>query len=478
MRHIAHRSCAGARLVLAGILAIPAGVSAQDPAPDPIVLAIEPLLQSDSALVRGEAALALAATGDPKYHPQILDIATDKDPVARHRGMLALGLLGQPGSDILLDRVSRKSSRDSVERLLAALALGLLPDEPRVPAIDDFFRRAGSASRKRIRDELVCLLLGFRRTPHPQRLTVLRTFVADATYRNRSELALVIDILARVPSVDNRTTFLAQLGSKNKEISIATLAALADRRVTFEPKHWKQIQRIAEHAAHQSVRAAALDLLAFHRKPDALGIAGRFLHGEDPECVGAAIRTILALGGSTLRQNIEDRILATTDSPLRSAMLRAKKGPHGDAFVKACIDIARSGEHSFELRASATKIVAEAGWSDLLPTATRLFLAARDPESAADLAVALERLGVTVDDKVLQTKTVEDVALFPMRLRALLAAGSQQALATTLQYLTKPPSDAVQLDALRAYRSVRVNLFDKASWRLVPPALHDLLGDR
>ena len=475
-RHIAHRGGAGARLFATAVTLLLTGVTAaQNPTSDPVILAIEPLLDSQSAVVRGEAALALAATGESKYHADILGLAVDPEPAARHRAILALGLLGQPGSDILLSRVLKKSARDSDERFLAALALGLLPDEPRVPAIDEFFNRASSASRKRIRTELVCVLIGFRKLPHPQRMTTLRGFISDATYRNRAELSLVIESLARVPSAQNREAFLGQLGTKNSEILMASLTALADRRVKFQRSHWERILHLAEHAPTPGVRARALDLLAFHRQAEALGVAGRALLGQAPESVAAAIRTVLTLGGSPLREGVEDRILATAEPMLQAAMLRAKKVPHGDDFVKACIAISRDAERSFEVRAGATKIVAEAGWKELLPTATQLFLSARDRESAERLALAMERLGATIDDKFLPAKTVEEVALLPMRLRALMSAGSVNAFKILLGLLTKPPSNGLQLDALRAYRSVRLDFLDNTSRALLPPLLRKLL---
>ena len=87
----------------------------------------------------------------------------------------------------------------------------------------------------------------------------------------------------------------------------------------------------------------------------------------------------------------------------------------------------------------------------------------------------MERLGATIDDKFLPAKTVEEVALLPMRLRALMSAGSVNAFKILLGLLTKPPSNGLQLDALRAYRSVRLDFLDNTSRALLPPLLRKLL---
>ena len=158
--------------------------------PDPILAQIEPLLRSEDPAVRGEAALALATSRDRRFYQAILEMASDKAQAARHRALLALGHLQHPGTDTILQQTLRTSSRDSLDRLLAAMALGILPEEPRIPAIDEFFVRVHSSSQRRIHGEFSSLLLGMLHHPQAPYRKSLESFLEDASYRNRPILAL------------------------------------------------------------------------------------------------------------------------------------------------------------------------------------------------------------------------------------------------------------------------------------------------
>ena len=122
------------------------------------------LLAHADPVVRGEAALAVAATGDLQYYPAILAIARDRAPKARLRGILALGYLAAPGAEFFLGEVLLKSkgSRRGPEPAAAALALGLLPDEHPAPAIDTYLRQVRGGSYRKHRQTLAALLLGSR----------------------------------------------------------------------------------------------------------------------------------------------------------------------------------------------------------------------------------------------------------------------------------------------------------------------------
>jgi hypothetical protein len=56
-----------------------------------------------------------------------------------------------------------------------------------------------------------------------------------------------------------------------------------------------------------------------------------------------------------------------------------------------------------------------------------------------------------------------------------MSAGNMDAFKILLELLTKPPSNGLQLDALRAYRSVRLDFLDNTSRALLPPLLRKLL---
>ena len=65
----------------------------------PLLAEAEELLHHRSPELRGEAAMILASSGIRRHHPAILELARDGHPDARLRGILALGILGAPGSE-------------------------------------------------------------------------------------------------------------------------------------------------------------------------------------------------------------------------------------------------------------------------------------------------------------------------------------------------------------------------------------------
>lgn len=452
-------------------------LGAQALVPDPVIAQIEPLLRAEAPALRGEAALALATTRDSRFYPAILAIAHDQEPAARHRALLALGYLEHPGSDVLLNRILRNAPRDSLDRAVTAMALGLLPEEPRVPAIDEFFARVHASSRKRIRDELSSMLLGMLHRPHPSHRAALQSILDDASYRNRPILVLVLENLAKVPLGLEVATLEKLLRNNNAGIVDASLRALNRPTTRLNAGQRKIILDLAERSKSTvEVRIAALGLLTGRRQPEALDLAHTFLDGEVPELAAAAVRTLLKLGGGALRESLEARILATGDTSLQLAMLGAKSAPHSDDFVKACLALASDKTCETARRIRTGLITAEAGWKEVVPVLVDLFLEADDPATMTDLAQALRALDVDLRKKIYPTKTLADTARLGDRVHALLAAGHKQAPSLLIEILaTKTTPQDVKAAIVRAYRLTHLTTLEDRVLALAPAGVRALL---
>jgi hypothetical protein len=463
--------------LLCGLLLGPGSRAlAQDPLPDLIIAAIEPLLQSSSAELRGEAALAVATTREPRFYPPILEVAHDKEPAARHRAILALGYLQHPGSDVFLDRVLRKAPKDSLDRSLAALALGLLPDQPRVPALDRFFAELTSSSRKRYHDRLNCMLLGLLHEAHPSRLTVLGDLLQNASYRNRPVLELVLENLARMPTTLEPRVLVAMLRSTNPQVVAASLRVLARHRIELDDQGQARILKLADRPATPAVRTAALEVLTALRHPASFDVARELLAADDPELAAAGVRTMLNLGGSTLREPIENRILAAGDGEVQAAMFDAKAPPHSDGFVTACLKIAGDTSSGPVRRLRAAKVAAAAGWKEVTPIVVTLFLEAGTADELLCGAGQLTALDADLTNKIHPAKTLVDTELMPVRLGALLRAGHKQARGLLLSILADPATDAVtRIAVIRAYRLAYLPSLPAAARSLAPAGVQELL---
>ena len=472
MRQSAQLGCGFA--LYAGILApllLGGALGAQ--IPDPALLAIEPILRAESAELRGEAALALASTGEERHYQAVLALASDPEPAARQRALLALGYLGRPGPEALLRRILTKAPRDSVDRLSAAIALGLLPDEPRLYAIDEFFERASGASQKRVNDEFICLLLGMAQRPHPLRQTILEEYLEDDTYRDDDILALVITALARTGTRPT-AALIGQLSSENNRITEAVLRGLAQPDITCTEDERREIIRLAKFHRSDRVRSAALDLLTYRRDAEALELASEAIADNSSKVAAAAVRAILKLGGGTMREQAAQTILETRDPKRQAEMLRAKSSPHRKEFVDACLSLATDTRQDLLVRICAAKIAAEAGHHQIAPVLRRLFLEAQDLSAMSIAASALQELDSDLDN--LPTKTIEDLAQLQNRLRALLGAGHKGGTDNLLRILDpKKAGGDYRLEAVRAYRLTRLEPLTRGRGESLPPVLKEIL---
>ena len=121
-------------------------------------------------------------------------------------------------------------------------------------------------------------------------------------------------------------------------------------------------------------------------------------------------------------------------------------------------------------------VYAAAGEKRIGPVLTSLFLQAGRRASMAQLAHGLRQLKVDILDKIYPTKTFEDTARLPERMRALLTARHPQAAGLLGRILAaKTTTHDLRAQLLRAYRSNQLPSIQPAWSRFAPKGVRDLL---
>ncbi len=463
----------------AAVAGAPALLRAQDPEPRvaPAVQAeVTLLLDHTNPEMRGEAALALAVhSPDQSFYSKILAMAQDREAAARHRAILAVGLLGSPGADVFLGDLLTRSPTGSVERLLAALALGMLPEAASAPARDEFLHRIQGGSIKRHRDAMAAMLVGLSSGAHPSKMQAMRELLGDAAIKDLGIRRLLIRVLAGVPSPENTRLLVRAVDASTAEVSISALQALTDPRCRLDNDAMQQIHRLARRSGNPGVRAAALDVLVSRRQAAALDLAPKAIGSKYPSMIGAGVRAALSLGGGSLRKELDNSTLLRRDPLQQAMMLEVSRGPHAREFLLRISEIAKRKDARMELRVQAAAVVAAAGWKSIVPTLSNLFLVAEQPRHLHTLAECLQKLDVDLTAKVYPPTSLETAHRLPARLRALIAAGNTNAVAAVSKALkSKDVAQETKLEMLRAYRLAN-QPWPEPTLRLAPDAVQALL---
>lgn len=470
----AHRSCeiaqlphplggllARLRLALAalvtGWMAGAAGAQAQGlPISPQLEREFNELLHHDDPVVRGEAALALAATGDVRHYDAILEVAHDRAPEAELRGVLAVGYLAAPGSEAFLGELLAESSRRDRARSVAALALGLLPENHEAAAIDAYLRSVQGASYRQHRDTLMALLLGLAKTPHPSRVAAVRALLEDAANREPLLRRLAIEVLAHVPGSLTLPQVETLLHSEQTVERLGALLAL--RQGVAEPSAacFDEIASLARRDRDPEVRAAALRLLTKKRHLAALDIVPQALRSGGPEEAAAAVEAALQLGGGALRLATEDYILATQSAAAQARMLEVYGASRSPDFLDGCLRLAGDAKTNDRVRIAATTLLAGSGDARVAPIARTLFAAAETQDDLDALARALLRLDALdlVVGNLYPPTSPRDSRMWHLRLHALLTAQHPPALNLFEESLRRTRRNAErQAELLRAFRT-------------------------
>jgi HEAT repeat protein len=449
----------GAACALATVLLLGAGAGlAQDPVDDITARVVQSdarkLLADPDPVVRGEAALAVATAKDPADYDSILAVARDKEPEARLRGLVALGLQGAPGAEqVLVGHLGEAEARESDAAIAAACALGLLPDDA-ATLISKTLAAFLRGSQRRQRDALLALLTALATRDCKDQHQPLIHLLEDAAIRDVVVRAAVLEALARTsPGIPERLQKqVLERGEPSERIAV--LRPL-DAAKGLPETILAVVVRLATSDGVAAVRATALAALTSARHLPALDLAARALKSQRPEEVEQGVRTALALGGGSMRGALERHVLATADHGLQAAMLRGFVGSISPEFAETCRRIGADRKKPLPLRAEAALLLGRHGDERAVPILRDAFLDAEDPDLLLALASAVLKLEKEPPDlqRLHRGTQSQDLWSEPARLCALVHAGHPAAVRLLLEGLRAPATVPAQRAALlRVFR--------------------------
>jgi len=459
---------------LALALAWPAQAQGVTPALETLRGDLEVLLSDRNPSIRGEAALALAATGDSKYHSAIREITRDRSRAARLKGIVALGVLGSPGAETVLGELLLAPGPPSPDRDAAALSLGLLPDSFPVPAIERYFNRVDGGSYRKNHDTLSSMLVGLSLAPHPSRVPTLARLLDDAANRDPRLRRLAMLALAANPDALPQIETAEWLGSKHEDERLGALEAIEATGEDPGQEAIKLIGRTARRDRSPRVRAAALRVLTRLRHPDSLELSVVAIGSRHVEEVAAGVDTARRLGGGTIRMAMEDQILHAKRADLQAAMLAEYDASANPEFVTGCLRLAEDRRTAEAVRVQAASLAARSGERKSGGTIRELFAQAKDVANLRALAAAAHTLDPSLIslDRVFPPTSGDDLRLLAARTEALLAArhpGAPGLLKEALGSELLQTGTRAQL--LRALRRVALGHLDAEVSRALPKAL-------
>ncbi|MBM4063085.1 MAG: HEAT repeat domain-containing protein [Planctomycetes bacterium] len=418
------------------------------------------LLLHRDPVVRGEAALVLAARSDPANHVAIVAVAADDDPAARLRGLLALGLQASPGvASLLADELLDHGERTRPAGLAAAYALGSLPPDHAPAIVTETLTSFLQASWRRQRDVLAALLLGMRRHAQAPQTTALRRLFDEESNRDPDLRAALLGLLLPIdPTFDApRLRRVLERGSEAERLALVHW--LAVNPSPGETDLLPAVARLAVHGTRPELRARALEALTRLRHLPALEFAARALRSTDPGEVGQAVQSALRIGGTSMRGALERHLLAEPDPRLQAAMLRAWSAPPSPALADACAEFARRSTPDPALRCAAVLLLARCDAPRAAPMLRDAFRQVNDSGQLELLARALVREPASAPPLARLLDGAADLHGRPAAWRALLGAGHPEAVRQLLACLRDPGADARDLAAaLRAWREVTTPL--------------------
>lgn len=450
-----------------------------------IAAAARDLTHAD-ATVRGEAALIVAAQHAPEHTARLLGLAQDTEPASRQRALVAIGLAGAPGAvQLLAPLVADVNRRADAEGVIAAYALGLVPDDSAETTINSLLASMSQSSWRRQRDVLVALLLALRSNPTHAQATALRQVWDDESLRDADVRGLLLQVLLPLDNLLTRgrdnapeaTGWRRLLDRGSEPERAALLGYIAANPTPIDVGLVETLTRIAAHAGGTDQRTAALAALTRMRHLSTLDLAATALDDRDPAVVAQAMRSALAIGGAGMRTVLEAHMLHAEDSSL-AAMLPAYDAPPSPDLADFCARLAADPQRRPALRIAAARTLARSSPERAAPMLRDLFRSAKDKTALPGLAAALCAPGVEPPplDRLLDGSP--DLAKNPERWQALLTARHPGAVRYLLQVLDDRGAKAERVvQALTLWRRATVLATPNLAPGLVPEALRELLGE-
>lgn len=413
-------------------------------------------LHDPDPVVRGEAALVVAAASDPQFHTTMLATARDPDDAARLRGIIALGLQATPGVATVLDELlSDHKERTEPSGIAAAFALGLLPPDHAPAIISRVLSSFLQTNLRRQRDTLLALLLGMQRHEQTLQATAMRRLFDDESMRDAALRAQLLHLLLPVDRTFDGRQFRRVLERGSDEERGALLTWLAGSSTAFDVDLIAPLERIVLQNDVAELRAAALAALTRMHHLPALELAARALRSNQPVESAQGLRSVLAIGGAGMRGALDLRLREETEPVRKAALLGTFDAPPSAALADQCARLAADPMQPLPLRAAAVRLLARSESTRARPLLRDVFRATTDPATLELLAADLVQDGeVPSLGRLIDGPT--DLNHQPERWQALLSAEHPAAVRQLLVGLQAPSGTPGRAAALTLWRKSRI----------------------
>jgi hypothetical protein len=450
----------GVWLCTAALSASAHGQVASDVLPRLIAYEAEPLLVHADPVVRGEAALLLAARGDARLHEAIVAVAKDPEEAASIRGLLALGILATPGVEAVLEScLADLGNRQRPTSIAAAYALGSLPSGFAAPIVSRTLSSCLHGSPKRQRPLLTALLLGMTREPQPVQLPALRRLFEDDALRDPTLRAQVLATLLPIDATFTAARQRRVFERASEPERLALLHWMAADTSPLDPQWLPWLERLAAHGPRAELRSAALAVLTRARHLPALEVAASALRSEHVDEAAQGLRSVLTIGGAAMRGPLESHLRADPVPLRQAALLRAYQAPPSRDLADHCARTAADATLPPALRTAAATLLAKSDPERAAPLLRDLFRSPTVVRGAGagnlltELAVLLMRAEATAPSLDRLLPGTADLTGEPERWRALVLAGHPEALRSVVAVLQQTGvSPALLARALRCWR--------------------------
>lgn len=434
-------------------------------------------LQHADPEVRGEAALVVAGSPTPAVQDALLALAADPAPAARHRALVALGLLATPAAVQFLGKVlDDTGTRGEDDGVAAAFGLGLVPSERSTTVSTRILSAIAQSSWKRQRDTLLAMLLAMERQPERTDAVAMRRLFDDDSNRDPEVRGLLLQRLLPNDRTfeDKQLRKLLDRGSEPERLAV--LRWLAGERRVLEADWLALLERVAAHGGSPEIRAAALAVLTRARYLPALDLAVRALRDAPPVECSQAMRSLLAIGGASMLRAAAPRIAGERDPARQAAMLAGFEAPLPAELADHCRKLALAPDQPWPLRAAAALALSRSAGGEAAAVLRDTFRATAD---ASVLPALAEAVRSSHDEPVELVRLLDggtDLRAHPARWVALLLAEHPEAERQVLAGLRAPDRTTSPLPALRAWRLARVLALPRTRAEAAPALLQSLLG--
>lgn len=425
--------------------------------------------------VRGEAALAAAASKDPRLLPAILRVASDEEPSARAAGMLALGFLGAAGAESrLVASLCKPGGKPDEVSLAAAFSLARQPAHSGADALNKRLSDATDASFKRERESLLAMLCGLLDRGGEDANVSIERLARDASLRDPHVRAALITILAASPRAVAEDILGSALRASSTEVRCAALAALC-RHPDATTTRIDSVATLARTDTDAEVRAAALRCLTEARHLPALELAAKASRSKDQHESAQGVATLLRLGGDPARRALARRF-ADLGSAAQARLLEHASSPFPEELIAACHSITADSRRDAVARHAAVLALLRMGQSIAADRVIDAFTTASWPNQCA-IASAAE--GEETSQLLLaatgSASAKQDGRRKSAMLSALMLAEVPGASLQCARWLATESDTETLLVAIRALRLSRLPRISEDSRTFLPDLLRPLL---